>query len=246
MLNKIFFGCIILIIGLILSGILKIQFSNIYISNTDIPLDIITLIAGLVALIIYYTQKKDAKKDAANILYIEITNAEKIMKLAKENLEQNMASEHALSANAMHTESWSKYKYLFVRDFDRIEWDSISDFYSKTKLFDQAVNHNQSLFQKNEDQVRGNLQRILFKLVENNPVDVSKIDSDEKEEKKWQNFVKTSGDSYNQFMKALFPLYFYKPEKPIIDAKLYLNNINLQISENSVGLKLKKIGGIKN
>lgn len=243
MIKKIAWAILFLIIFLTLVFSNKFPFSS-FLNKTDMPLDLITILVGSVAFIIYSKQKDDKKRDAANILFIEITNAETIMKTAKENLEKKLPSEYALSSEAMPTENWSNYKYLFVRDFERLEWDAISDFYNKAQLFNQAVNHNKSFFQKNEEQIRINLERTLDGFVKSNPVDVSRIDTDPKEEKKWQNFIKLTTRFYNQFMKRQ-DLYFYKPDKPILDAQLYLNNINLQISTTSIGTKLKKLANIK-
>ncbi len=39
----------------------------------------------------------------------------------------------------MPTESWSKYKYLFVRDFDRDERDIIFGFYEQCNTYDETV-----------------------------------------------------------------------------------------------------------
>lgn len=244
MTQKITLGIILLtILGIIDIFGNKLPLGNLT-TTTDLPLDAITLIAGFLAFAIYFKQKADNKKDAAKILYIEITNAEQIMKASKEKLELKLGSEYALSTEAMSTESWSKYKYLFLRDFDRLEWTLISDFYNKAKLFDLAVSHNKSFFTKNEEQIRFNLESVLAEFVKKYPVDILKIATDPKEEKKWKSFMKLTEHFYNQFMKRQ-DLFFYRPDKPIIDAQLYLNNTNLQISATNLGVKLKKLGNIK-
>lgn len=234
---------IVLIFGLLV-GVFRNRIPIIELLNrTDIMLDLITLLVGGVALYIYSKQKDDKKRDAANILFIEITNAESILSLAKENLDKKLPSDVVFSTYSIPTESWSKYKYLFVRDFDRTEWDSISDFYDKANSFDQAVDHNKSLFQKNEDQIRASLDKTLAEITKENLIDVAKIESDPREGKKWQQFVILTEKFYYQFMKRQ-DLYFYRPDKPILDAQLYLNNINLQISSTTVGSKLKSLGNI--
>lgn len=244
--KKILWVCI-LVIGGLLVGLSWNHLPLIYLLNrTDLTLDIITLLAGLVALFIYFKQKDDEKKDIAKILFIEITNAENILKTAKVNLDNSLPSDFALSTKSMPTESWSKNKYLFVREFDRLEWDEITEFYNKAELFDQAVEHNKSLFRRNEEQIRINLDRMLAIFTQENPIDVSIIDTNLKEKKKWENFQKTIDKFYYQFMRGIFPNYFYRPDKPINDAKLYLSNINLQISSSTVCIKLKKLANIKN
>lgn len=70
-------------IGFVVNKVSLIPLTSFF--NSNFLLALITFIARLTALIIYYKQKSDMKKDAANIIYIEITNAERIMKQAEKN-----------------------------------------------------------------------------------------------------------------------------------------------------------------
>jgi len=215
--------------------------------NSPFFLAFVTFFVGFIAYLLYRTQKQDTKKDAANIIYLEISNAESVIKRAKEDLEKDVLPANALAGQAMQTESWSKYKYLFVRDFDKVEWDSITNFYEKSIAYDEAVKHNASFFQRNEEQIRINLLHGLAILTEKNKITISEIDKNKKEAKKWDEFIKLTDNFQSLFMaRVLDPkgTFFYSPVKPVNDAKLYLNNINLDISQSSVGAKLKKIAHI--
>src|SRR5579859_3713818 len=95
-------------------------------------LPLVTILVGSTALIIYNKTKDDFKKDAANIILLEIQNAERALKQVTESVN---AEPPTLPQNIflMQTESWSKYRYLFVRDFDWNEWNEITDFYDKAQ-----------------------------------------------------------------------------------------------------------------
>lgn len=118
---------------------------NFITSALFIPL--VTLLVGSTVIIIYSKTKDDFKKDAANIVLLEIQNAERALKQVTESVNAEIPT---LPQNIflMQTESWSKYRYLFVRDFDWNEWNEVTDFYDKAQLYDKAVTYNNSFFQK--------------------------------------------------------------------------------------------------
>lgn len=206
-----------------------------------------TLIVGSIALYLYGKQKFDEKRNAANIIYLELISASRVLKRAKEDLgKKGIPSEYALAYPSMPSESWSKNKYLFVRNFEPKEWDSIEDFYKKCQLFDQAVEHNNSLFIKNEQEIRINLAKYLAEYLSKNKVDMTKFNpttfqfNDPITRRKWQSIV----DGVTNFQSMLInssTLFIYKPQKPINDANLQLDNLDLDISESSIGNKLIKI-----
>lgn len=201
---------------------------------------VVTLIVGFVALLIYNTQKNDQKTDAANIILLEIKSAERLIKIVKENLKKDVLPPDILT---MQTESWSKYKYLFVRDFDRDEWDEITDFYNKCQSLDQAIIYNSSFFSKNEEQIRVNLLRILADYAKNK--NDLLINGNNKSTKKKINQVdRLASMYYSTYMTKPYQL-LYNPNKPINDAKLYIDNLKINISQTTIGTKLKALARIK-
>lgn len=235
--NFVTLAALLLLIGLI-SGINK----NLIISylQRDPLLLFVTLVVGLTGLFIFYKQKAEYKQDAANIIYLEITNAERILKEAKEKLEQDFGSQFIFSDLCMQIESWSKYKYLFSRDFSRDEWDYITDFYNKAYMFDEAALQNRSYFQKNEEQIRINLHKSLADYVKTAKLKFPVLTATEKN--KFQELINQTTNFYQIFMSIITDsnsIFFYSPKKPLDDAKLILNNLNLDISQSSAGLKLK-------
>lgn len=202
---------------------------NINIENIVSPL--VTILVGGIAIYLYVKQRKDLKKDTANTIFLEITNAERKLKLAKEQLSKSILAEDIFT---MESESWSKYNYLFVRDFDRDEWDIITDFYNKCKQYDQAVLYNNSFFQRNEEQIRVNIQRIL--------ADFAKVlTENEKEESRQSKFDQMAEIFKTIYMKK--PELYY-PNKPVTDAKKSIDALNVNLSVSSIGSKLKKLAGI--
>lgn len=201
---------------------------------------IVALSVGMIAFYLYDKQKNDSKKDAANIILLEIQSAERILgQISEEVRSGNLPNKFLLP-----TESWSKYKYYFVRDFDRDEWDLITGFYNNAKLYDEAVAYNNSLFQKNEEQIRINMlctpAEYIREFIENSKDSPSDIDESQRLEKifeKSQKFQKT-------YLSRIGSL-FYNPQKPLTDATNAFNGINKTISQISVGNKLKRLAGLK-
>ena len=108
-------------------------------------------IVGFGIFLLYKIQLNDNQRDAAKSIFFEVKNAEKSLKLIKESLSMDPP---VLLENiyTMQVESWSRYKYLFIKSFDRDEWDAINDFYNRCQLIDRAVKYNEAFFQKNEEQ----------------------------------------------------------------------------------------------
>lgn len=212
--------------------------------NSPFFLALVTASGFLVAYLLYRKQKHDSKKDAANIIYLEIAHAEKLLKQAKEGLEKGNLPENVLIMPAMQTESWTKYRYLFVRDLDDKDWNAIEDFYNKCELYDQALEHNNSMFKKNEEQIRISLARFLADYAKDHPVKMSEFVNNDKENKEWQELIKIT-DNFQNMLIFRSADYIYKPQKPINDVKFYLNNMNLDILQSNVAAKLKKLANLK-
>ena len=126
--------------------------------NTSFFVGLATLFVGFAAYLVYSKQKSDVKRNAANILLLEIENAEQQIQKINETHHSNPVLP---GISLMKNASWDKYRYLFVRTFDKNEWDNLSDFYNKCLKFDVAVAYQESLFERNMFNIRENLQRVL-------------------------------------------------------------------------------------
>ena len=195
--------------------------------NSAFFVAIVTVAAGSFAYLIYKKQKGDSKEDAANIILLEIQNAERQVKFIKE-LMATAGGKLPEEVIILPISNWNAYKYLFVRDFDRDSWDGINEFYNKCRLLDEALEANKSFFQKNEVEIRANRTRILMDYLKD------KIDDPTNEatiETKRQQFIETCIDT----------ILLYEPNKPVGDAKKLLADIGTGISQTIIGTKLRAL-----
>lgn len=190
---------------------------------------------GLSIFILYWLQIRDQKIAAASAIFFEIKNAEKLLKKVKDEVENERLPE---DINLMQVESWNRYKYLFIKDFDRDEWEAINDFYVRCKLIDDAISYNRTFFQKNEEQIRINKYQAAANYSKESveafyrgeDIDVSVVSSE-----KYRKF-----DEIFMEIKEL-----YSPQKPVLEVQNHIQKLNLNISFGSVGVKLKRLAKLK-
>lgn len=200
----------------------------------------VTLLVGAVAWIIYKVQKRENKKDAANSILLEIRSAEDAISKVRDAIHK----EHLdVDVSVLPSESWSAYKHLFVRDFDRDEWDSISDFYNKAALIDDAIKYNKTAFVGDVEQIRTNKQRVLATYAED-VVKEATYGNDDVNLQQLQETYDVKAKIFDKLYMDKQKEFHYTPVKPINDVKLYLADLP-KLSTNSVGLKLKKLTGVK-
>lgn len=210
---------------------------------------LVTLVVGSLALVIYRKQQKDSKKDAANILLLEIKNAEAQLMQAKEVIMRGEGIPESIFS--MKTASWSKYGYLFIRDLTDEEWRLINNFYEKCHQYDEVVEYNNTFFKKNEEQMRVNLHQAIADYTKDMLKKVGKafdIEDEKQRNAKNEEVLNEYKDLlnrfYDTFMRELTSpnsKYFYIPQKPFQDAEVLINIIRLDLSTSTVGTKLEKI-----
>lgn len=203
--------------------------------TTDYISSSVTLLVGSVALIVYLRQRRDEKRDAANSILLEIQHAERVIDKVRDFVRKGSLD---VDIVVLQADSWVKYKHLFSRDFDKDEWDSITEFYSKAKLLDNAIEYNNKGFSADVDQIRMNKQRILADFTKDLIDELGKSSESE-----WPNIVnqfKSKIDIFDQQYMDQQGRFAYNPSKPVNDAKIYLEDIQ-KITTTSVGQKLKKI-----
>ncbi len=199
---------------------------------------LVALGVGVAAYSVYSKQKRDSKRDSANIILLEIEHAEQQMQIVTQTQESESLNENIY---LMRVASWEKYRYLFVRDFDRNEWDKVTDFYDKCQRYDTAVRYNNTFFKANEENLRTNLHRVLADYADEYVSTASNATPTERTEaervylEKRQSFI----DMYMRTTQGY--LYMYNPIKPVNDAKTVLSSIETSLSLTSVGIKLKRL-----
>ena len=207
--------------------------------NSPGLLSTITLIAAVSAFSVYSKQKHDAKSDAANIILIEIENAER--QLEKINPENPFPGTDRADIFLMPTASWDKYKYLFGRELDRNEWDTLANFYLKCQSFDEATRLNASYFDRNQQELRINLQRVLAGYAQEYAEALAVLTDEEEKAALTSNYLKKRSAFEDALIGNASPshLTLYMPMKSENDAKRALRNIESNLSLTSVGTKLK-------
>jgi hypothetical protein len=210
---------------------------------------LITLAVGSLAIYMYKKQQSDGKKDAANILLLEIKNAESQLMQAKEIILRDVIIPESIFS--MKTSSWSKYGYLFIRDLTDEEWRLINNFYEKCRQYDEVVEYNNNFFKKNEEQMRINLQqavadytkKMLEKVGEAFEINDEK-ERNEKNQETLKEYKELVSGFYDTFMSELTSAnskYSYNPQKPFHDAEVLISTIRLDLSTSTVGIKLEQI-----
>jgi len=207
-----------------------------------------TLLVGFAALFVYRKQKIDKKQDAANIILLEIKNAETKLGQARDTIIRDGVLPETVFA--LRTASWDEYSYLFVRDFTDKEWELINTFYEKCRLYDEAADYNNTFFKKNEEQIRVNLHSVLAQYTQEYAANLEPLatieDEDERTAKAQQlldNYKATSRRFAEIFMDEITNPgpYFYRPQKPLTDAQPIISTIRLDLSTSTVGSKLENI-----
>jgi hypothetical protein len=211
--------------------------------NSNFFIALITLIVGLGAYAVYMLQKRDSKREAANIILLEIRAAErKLVEIKKSLRSESLPNDLRL----MPTENWSKFSYLFIRDFDRDEWDSIVNFYNNCHLIDETVKYNNDSFWNDVEQIRSNKQRLLADYAYHA---AQKLKSEEGTPSNKNTAVLENFDEISNKVDELYmskqAKFGYTPQKTLNDAKKYVDDIAPRISQSSIGLKLKKMARIK-
>lgn len=209
--------------------------------NSNFFIALVTLGVGTAAYIVYRIQKRDRKREAANIILLEVQSAER--KLGQ--IQSSLAKDPPSLPNDLRllpTENWSAARYLFIRDFDRDEWDAITSFYNKCELIDETIKFNNAAFWSDVEQIRTNKQRVL--------ADYAKTQSEKLNgNPKNDELVVKEFDDITEKVDTMYMSrqgrFGYTPDKTIIDARLYIAEIDLGMSKSVIGTKLKKLAHIE-
>lgn len=200
---------------------------------------VVEFLVGVVALVVYWFQKKDRLRCAAMTLLLEIQQAERAVVRAKEYIRRGDLN---VDLHILRSDTWDLNKYLFTKVLDKDEWDSITEFYDKARLLDESINYAKRCFDNDVEQIRTNKQRMLAEIARET---IERLQSDGGINA--DNAIK----DMQRKMNAVDALYMsqqgqasYNPQKTIDDAKNCVEDFT-NISTTSVGQKLKRIARYK-
>lgn len=205
--------------------------------NSNFFQSLTTGLVVFVAIYVYKQQKNDSKKDAANSILLEVQNAERVIQKIKDSVKKDSLE---VDVSVLQSNSWSKHKHLFSRDFDGDEWDLLDNFYNKAALLDDAIRYNNSAFANDVEAIRSNKQRVLADYV----VELLEKNKNGTDPKALIEDFESRAKLFDQIYMDKQGEYMYKPVKPVNDAKLYLEDLP-KITTSTVGLKLKQLAGIQ-
>ena len=205
-----------------------------------------TLFAAFAAFIIYKAGRKDSKKDAANIILLEIRSAERNLEEARKTYHEDKAKNNESISfpekiRLMPSESWNKYKYLFIRDFESDQWNIINKFYEHCKNFDEAIEIKESSFGENAREIRKNIQKIAAHYsinIAEELIDIQPTEQDRRSDVIQQN-LKKKDDAKSALIGPM--VENYGPDRPYFDAEYYYNLLPETILNTPIGEKLKKL-----
>lgn len=212
--------------------------------NSNFFVALTTIIAGSVALYLYKKQKSDTKKDAAKTIYSEVVYAERIIEDVKKIRQNNALLELDANKYLLGDSSWSKFKYLFINDFDANEWEKINTFFNQRDAFDKTIRDIANLFPKNIEYRTKAIQEELAKLASEQAKEFSKVDSNDKD--KQQEVIKKYEDLANSFRIIYVDAqtsfrYLYNPSGTYSFLEKDLDSIDITISTSSIGQKLSRM-----
>lgn len=95
--------------------------------------NIFVVLVGLTALVVYWITKRGERRDAANILMMDIVRAEEVILLVREKNMLDMAQKTILTEN-----NWTKYRHLFVSKLSYLEVVALNRFFDACTAIDAA------------------------------------------------------------------------------------------------------------
>lgn len=108
--------------------------------NSPFFTSLVTFLSVIAVIWIYKRQKEDEKIKAAKIIWVEISDAEKLLDIYKKNGINLINNRQLISGS-----SWYKYKHLFAHEFDVRELNLIDNFFTECELINRELNEAYNL-----------------------------------------------------------------------------------------------------
>lgn len=109
--------------------------------NSNFFLGLSTILTVLVAILLYFRQKKSEKQQIAALLVNEIRNAEEAIHLLKTRTRGVEIPEIII----LPQNNWNKFSHLFSKDFDQDEVNTINRFYFDAERANYIVNYGNTV-----------------------------------------------------------------------------------------------------
>ena len=195
---------------------------------------IVALIVGVFVFVQYRINRRDHLRDAASIIIIEIQTASRTIRSIRKRLVDRVLDS---DVSVMPSDSWKENRQLFAKYLDRDEWDTIEDFYDRSRLLDDVVKYNRQMFRNDVEQIRINKQRAAadFAIDTVNNIAVNNMNKEDV-----ANMFSGKVSVYDTLYMSKQGELAYTPNQVTDDAKKYIDNIP-DILNSSAYVKLKSI-----
>ena len=195
---------------------------------------IVALIVGVFVFVQYRINRRDHLRDAASIIIIEIQTTSRTIKSIRKRLVDRVLDS---DVSVMPSDSWKENRQLFAKYLDRDEWDTIEDFYDRSRLLDDVVKYNRQMFRNDVEQIRINKQRAAadFAIDTVNNIAVNNMNKEDV-----ANMFSGKVSVYDTLYMSKQGELAYTPNQVTDDAKKYIDNIP-DILNSSAYVKLKSI-----
>jgi hypothetical protein len=205
-------------------------------------LTIVTILAAFVAWALYGKQRRDKRRDLATIILHEIEKAEDLISEARRAVQDAEAGNVSQKVQVMKIDTWDEAQHVLAGRLPQDVVKRIGEFYADCRLLDEALEHIDGAFVKNETEIRANEFRVNAEYrkwaVDNlklNPNYDPKVDEENKQ-------LAAEAERLRQSFNDTFPtLYGYRPVKPTNDAKRILGTLPTDLSQTRVGQKLRRV-----
>lgn len=195
---------------------------------------IVALIVGVFVFVQYRINRRDHLRDAASIIIIEIQTASRTIKSIRKRLADRVLDS---DVSVMPSDSWKENRQLFAKYLDRDEWDTIEDFYDRSRLLDDVVKYNRQMFRNDVEQIRINKQRAAADFAIDT---VNNIAANNMNREDVANMFSGKVSVYDTLYMSKQGELAYTPNQVTDDAKKYIDNIP-DILNSSAYVKLKSI-----
>lgn len=199
----------------------------------------VTILVGFAGYAVYQIGKRDKKRDAAKVILLEVQGAERKLKNLKKRLDEATLPH---DTKILPSNGWLESRHIFINNLDADEWDEINEFYDVCGLIDQLIEHQNSFFWNDVEEMRANKQRVAADYTKNEIDDTIKGIKDGQPIPKAEDTLKNIANKIDAFNESFEKTTrTYSPERAVSDAIKYSNRISVNLSRSSTGIKLKNI-----
>jgi hypothetical protein len=203
-----------------------------YETKVNILVAFATFLVGVVAIYLYITQKRDYKRDTANIILMEIRNAENIIAGIKQGAPMNSKT------ILLPTNNWAKNNYLFINDLDGDELNAVNNFYNQCSIIDKSLSELDISIQL--EQKANHIHNKLVEMAR----EITKGYSYALSVSELENLRNAFNIQKNNFLEIINKEgWSFSPDDPKREILRALDSIE-KITTSSVGNKIKKIARV--